>query len=372
MTTSTRGASRTPAVLVLEDGRTFRGRAYGAVGVTFGEAVFSTGMTGYQETLTDPSYHRQVVVMTAPHVGNTGVNDEDPESKRIWVMRLCRTRPRARALQLALPPLARRGARTAGRRRDLRHRHPGAHPPSARARRHARRHLLRERAARRGHDARRGASGPRDEGRQPVRGGRHGGGVRRPRHRREEVHRRRRGPRHQGHDPAPYGRARHRGACAARHRDRRGHLRGRSRRRVLLQRSRRPGEGRAPGRPDARRARAQDPALRHLFRQPDPGARARLRHVQAEVRPPGHQPAGPGPYDRQGRGHRAQPRFRRRRAARPRQRHPLRACRGLARLPERPGRRRAPAARPAGCSASSTTPRRRRARTTRPTCSTAS
>ncbi|MGW4721754.1 glutamine-hydrolyzing carbamoyl-phosphate synthase small subunit [Streptomyces sp. NPDC004291] len=73
------------AVLVLEDGRSFRGRAYGAVGETFGEAVFNTGMTGYQETLTDPSYHRQVVVMTAPHVGNTGVNEEDPESDRIWV-----------------------------------------------------------------------------------------------------------------------------------------------------------------------------------------------------------------------------------------------------------------------------------------------
>ncbi|MFG2478172.1 glutamine-hydrolyzing carbamoyl-phosphate synthase small subunit [Streptomyces fagopyri] len=90
MTTSIQGAASrrhqaAPAVLVLEDGRTFRGRAYGAVGVTFGEAVFSTGMTGYQETLTDPSYHRQVVVMTAPHVGNTGVNDEDPESRRIWV-----------------------------------------------------------------------------------------------------------------------------------------------------------------------------------------------------------------------------------------------------------------------------------------------
>ncbi|MFJ3984288.1 glutamine-hydrolyzing carbamoyl-phosphate synthase small subunit [Streptomyces fungicidicus] len=85
MTTSTRGTGRVPAVLVLEDGRIFRGRAYGAVGETFGEAVFSTGMTGYQETLTDPSYHRQVVVMTAPHVGNTGVNDEDAESKRIWV-----------------------------------------------------------------------------------------------------------------------------------------------------------------------------------------------------------------------------------------------------------------------------------------------
>ncbi|MFB7632702.1 glutamine-hydrolyzing carbamoyl-phosphate synthase small subunit [Streptomyces sp. NPDC056149] len=85
MTTSTKGTAKIPAVLVLEDGRTFRGRAYGAVGETFGEAVFSTGMTGYQETLTDPSYHRQVVVMTAPHVGNTGVNDEDSESQRIWV-----------------------------------------------------------------------------------------------------------------------------------------------------------------------------------------------------------------------------------------------------------------------------------------------
>jgi len=74
-----------PAQLVLEDGRTFRGEAYGAEGETFGEAVFATGMTGYQETLTDPSYHRQVVVMTAPHVGNTGMNDEDPESSRIWV-----------------------------------------------------------------------------------------------------------------------------------------------------------------------------------------------------------------------------------------------------------------------------------------------
>jgi carbamoyl-phosphate synthase small subunit len=74
-----------PALLVLEDGRTFHGRAFGAVGEAFGEAVFATGMTGYQETLTDPSFHRQVVVMTAPHIGNTGVNDEDAESGRIWV-----------------------------------------------------------------------------------------------------------------------------------------------------------------------------------------------------------------------------------------------------------------------------------------------
>jgi carbamoyl-phosphate synthase small subunit len=76
---------REPAVLVLEDGRAFHGDTYGAAGETVGEAVFSTGMSGYQETLTDPSYHRQVVVMTAPHIGNTGVNDEDNESGRIWV-----------------------------------------------------------------------------------------------------------------------------------------------------------------------------------------------------------------------------------------------------------------------------------------------
>ena len=72
------------AILVLEDGRVFHGHSLGATGETFGEAVFNTGMTGYQETFTDPSYHRQIVVMTAPHIGNTGVNDEDRESDRIW------------------------------------------------------------------------------------------------------------------------------------------------------------------------------------------------------------------------------------------------------------------------------------------------
>ena len=77
--------SSLPALLVLEDGRVFRGRSYGAAGETFGELVFSTGMSGYQETLTDPSYRGQVVLMTAPHIGNTGWNDEDGESGRIWV-----------------------------------------------------------------------------------------------------------------------------------------------------------------------------------------------------------------------------------------------------------------------------------------------
>ncbi len=72
-------------MLVLEDGTTFRGTGFGCEGETFGEAVFNTGMTGYQETLTDPSYCRQIVAMTAPHIGNTGINDEDNESRRIWV-----------------------------------------------------------------------------------------------------------------------------------------------------------------------------------------------------------------------------------------------------------------------------------------------
>jgi carbamoyl-phosphate synthase small subunit len=73
------------AFLVLDDGRIFEGKPWAATGRTFGEAVFQTGMTGYQETLTDPSYHRQVVVMTAPHIGNTGVNTPDNESRKIWV-----------------------------------------------------------------------------------------------------------------------------------------------------------------------------------------------------------------------------------------------------------------------------------------------
>lgn len=83
--TETLTPANDPAVLVLEDGRRYEGRAYGARGATLGEAVFATGMTGYQETLTDPSYAGQIVMMTAPHIGNTGMNDEDMESSRIWV-----------------------------------------------------------------------------------------------------------------------------------------------------------------------------------------------------------------------------------------------------------------------------------------------
>ncbi|MGH3858919.1 glutamine-hydrolyzing carbamoyl-phosphate synthase small subunit [Actinokineospora sp.] len=78
-------STRTAAALVLEDGRVFRGEAFGATGTTFGEVVFCTAMSGYQETLTDPSYHRQIVVATAPQIGNTGWNDEDDESTKVWV-----------------------------------------------------------------------------------------------------------------------------------------------------------------------------------------------------------------------------------------------------------------------------------------------
>ncbi len=73
------------AALALEDGRIFPGEGFGAQGVQTGEIVFNTAMTGYQEILTDPSYYRQIVAMTVPHVGNTGVNREDPESKKLWV-----------------------------------------------------------------------------------------------------------------------------------------------------------------------------------------------------------------------------------------------------------------------------------------------
>ena len=77
--------ARTPALLALEDGTTWPGEAFGAIGERSGEIVFNTAMTGYQEVLTDPSYHGQIVVMTAPHIGNTGINFEDEESQKAWL-----------------------------------------------------------------------------------------------------------------------------------------------------------------------------------------------------------------------------------------------------------------------------------------------
>ena len=72
------------AVLALEDGSVFRGTALGTMGITVGEVVFKTAMTGYQEILTDPSYAKQIVTLTYPHIGNTGINHEDSESEKVW------------------------------------------------------------------------------------------------------------------------------------------------------------------------------------------------------------------------------------------------------------------------------------------------
>ena len=85
-----------PAILMLEDGATFLGKAFGAIGKTFGEVCFNTGMTGYQEILTDPSYARQIVTMTAPHIGNYGINDEDIESCLLYTSPSPRDRTRSR------------------------------------------------------------------------------------------------------------------------------------------------------------------------------------------------------------------------------------------------------------------------------------
>ena len=97
----------TPAVLVLEDGTRYEGTGFGAEGSRFGELVFNTGMTGYQETLTDPSYAGQIVVMTAPPIGNTGMNQEGEESRRIWVegfvVRDVARRPSNFRSQISLP-----------------------------------------------------------------------------------------------------------------------------------------------------------------------------------------------------------------------------------------------------------------------------
>ena len=97
------------ALLVLEDGRIFTGTEFGAAGQTLGEAVFATGMSGYQETLTDPSYHRQIVVATAPQIGNTGWNLEDGESRgdKIWVAGYAVRDPSPRASNWRAPERSR-------------------------------------------------------------------------------------------------------------------------------------------------------------------------------------------------------------------------------------------------------------------------
>ena len=364
-----------PAILVLEDGRTFHGESYGAEGETFGEAVFNTGMTGYQETLTDPSYHRQVVVMTAPHIGNTGVNDEDPESSRIWVAGYVVRDP-------ARVPSSWRSRRSL----DDELQAQGVVGISGIDTRALTRHLRERGAMRVGissteTDAVRAArAGPRSRPRWPA----PSWPARCPRARptscpaigekRLTVAALDLGIK--AMTPAPDGRARHRGARAAGHRDHRRRARGRRGRAVLLQRPRRPGGDDQPGRAAAGRAGRGDPLLRDLLRQPAVRPGARLRHLQAQVRPPRHQPAGHGPHHRQGRGDRAQPRLRGRRAARRADRDAVRRGDGEPRLPQRRRGRGAGAARRrrrrSRRSRSSTTPRPRPGRTTRRTSSTGS
>ena len=91
------------AVLVLADGTVFRGRSIGARGLSAGEVVFNTAMTGYQEILTDPSYCRQIVTLTYPHIGNTGVNAEDEEAAKVPRRRPGGARPAGAAFELAQP-----------------------------------------------------------------------------------------------------------------------------------------------------------------------------------------------------------------------------------------------------------------------------
>jgi hypothetical protein len=129
-----------PAILALADGTIFRGQAIGAGGSTSGEVVFNTAMTGYQEILTDPSYCRQIVTLTYPHIGNVGCNAEDFESRGNYAAGLViRDLPiRAESWRLQANPA--RLPAEAWRRGHRRHRYAQAHPHPARRRRPGRLH----------------------------------------------------------------------------------------------------------------------------------------------------------------------------------------------------------------------------------------
>ena len=306
--------------------------------------------------------------MTAPHIGNTGVNDEDQESAQIWVAGYVVRDPARRASNWRSRAHARRRPRGAGHRRHQRDRHARPDPPPARARRDARRHLLRRRAAGRAT----ASAGPTHEllaevlAAPAMAGADLAGEVSTDEAYVVEA---------LGPDGSPLEtpvatvaavdlgikamtpqRLAERGVrvhVLPVERDDRRRPGDVARRRLLLQRPGRPGRGDARGRAAARRARPPDPVLRHLLRQPAPRPRARLRHLQAGLRPPRREPAGHGPLDRQGRDHGAQPRLRGRRAARRRvrraaRRRPLRPGRRQPRRPERRRRRGPAGARPAG------------------------
>ena len=241
----------TPAVLALEDGTVFRGISIGAPGVTTGEVVFNTAMTGYQEILTDPSYARQIVTLTYPHIGNTGVTPEDLESDSVHAAGLVIRDLPLLAFQLAREPFA---VAVPGRRRNRRdrgHRHAQAHPDPARARRPGRLHRdggprRRRRCAARG--AR--LSGPQGHGPRQGRVGARALPVERGQHRpRGEPRaaaglapaRRRLRLRHQAQHPAPARRLRLPHDRRAGADQRRGCAGARSRRHLPVERPRRPG-----------------------------------------------------------------------------------------------------------------------------------
>ncbi len=298
---------RKPAVLVLEDGSVFRGVSIGAEGESVGEVVFNTAMSGYQEILTDPSYRKQLVTLTYPHIGNTGANDDDEESSRVHAAGLI-----IRDLPPAGQQLAHEGVpgRVSGPERrgcHRRHRHPPADPYSAREGgaerlRSGRRRAGRgRRAARRpglsraqGHGSGQGGQHP-----QPLRvgagrmdpGGRHPGGPA-PGRRAPAPSRGRLRLRHQAQHPAHAGGARLPGDGGAGAAARLGGPGAGARRRVPVQRPGRSGALRlrdcrhpgAPGHGDAH--------VRHLSGPSASRPGLRRPHPEDEVRPPWRQPPG--------------------------------------------------------------------------------
>ena len=306
---------RRPALLVLEDGTTFTGSAFGAEGEVFGEAVFSTGMSGYQETLTDPSYHRQVVVATAPHIGNTGWNDEDDESSRIWVagyvvrdaarvasswrsrrsldaglaaqgvVGMCDVDTRALTRHLRERGAMRVGISSLGVDRDTLLARVRAAPEMTGA------HLAGEVSTPEAYVV--PAWRLQERRRRELSGG--CGGRPPTGHREARLPGRSDRPRHQVDDSRPAGRTRHRDPRAARDHDVGAGRGAGPRRRLLLERPRRPRGDGGRGHAAALGARGRGAVLRHLLRQPDLRPGARLRHLQAALRPPRDQPAGDGP-----------------------------------------------------------------------------
>ena len=310
--------------------------------------------------------------MTAPHIGNTGVNGEDDESSRIWVAGFVVRDPARAPVELAGHRQPGRRAGAPGRRRHQRRRHPGADPAPARARRHAGRA-----SAARSRPGRRCSARVRrrreHDRRRPRRRGEHRRALRRAGGGGEAVHDRRARPRHQ--DARPRGTwpsSASRPTCCRRRppprscwppaRTASSSPTARATRRPPTTRSRR-----CAGVLDARRA-----AVRHLLRQPDPRPRAGPGHLQAALRPPRAQPAGARPGQRHGAGDQPQPRLRRRRAARPARPTPRTAGSRSATSASTTTSSRACAASTCRPSACSTTPRRRPARTTRHRCSSGS